>query len=412
MKNHPMFHTLFNLKGNARACVYTEPMWGIPFNLYNPYMAVYMLALGLTDEMIGLVATIGTLSQVVFSILGGLITDKLGRRMTTFIFDIISWGVPAFIWMIAKDYKYFIIAALVNGVFRVTAISWNSLLVEDTPKDQLVVIYTWVYIAALGTGFFSPLAGIAIEKFTLIPTMRFIFGFTFVMMMAKFIILFFFSKETELGKTRMDATKHESFTSQLTGYGAVIKQIIATKPTMFLLGIMLVMNIQNTVFINFWAINAVDRIGIPMMWISIFPMLKSIIFLIFYFFIMPRVTIDHYKRPLEIALFVLSIASFLMVIASTGTTILVFISIVAEAGSLALIRPLTDSLQVTLVDPKERARIIGVLFTTVLLLSAPFGWISGVLSALDRRLPFVLVGILLLSTMIWTKRQSESQALH
>ena len=77
-----------------RACVYTEPLWGIPYNLYTPYVSVYMLALGLTDAQIGLIVTISLVLQIFSSLMGGVVTDKLGRRKTTFIFDTISWSIP------------------------------------------------------------------------------------------------------------------------------------------------------------------------------------------------------------------------------------------------------------------------------------------------------------------------------
>ncbi len=90
MKGHPLIKTILTVEGNSRACIYTEPLWGIPYSLYVPYMSVYMLALGLSDVQIGLIATIGLISQMFFSVLGGVITDKLGRRMTTLIFDLIE----------------------------------------------------------------------------------------------------------------------------------------------------------------------------------------------------------------------------------------------------------------------------------------------------------------------------------
>ena len=48
MAKHPFITTLKNLSGNARGCVLTEPLWGIPFNLYAPYASVYMLAFGIS----------------------------------------------------------------------------------------------------------------------------------------------------------------------------------------------------------------------------------------------------------------------------------------------------------------------------------------------------------------------------
>ena len=49
LTSHSLVKTLLDLRGNARGAVFTEPLWGIPFNLYAPYVSVYMLAFGLTD---------------------------------------------------------------------------------------------------------------------------------------------------------------------------------------------------------------------------------------------------------------------------------------------------------------------------------------------------------------------------
>ena len=39
-----MIVTLLGLRGNGRASVYTEPMWGLSMMLVLPYASVYMLA--------------------------------------------------------------------------------------------------------------------------------------------------------------------------------------------------------------------------------------------------------------------------------------------------------------------------------------------------------------------------------
>ena len=187
MARHPLITTLRNLRGNVRGCVYTEPLWGIPFNLYAPYVSVYMLALGLTDSRIGLITSIGLASEVLWTILSGAITDKLGRKRTTLIFDILSWSVPTRIWAIAQDFTYFLVAAIVNSVWRITLNSWQCLLVEDTDPKLLVDVYSWVHIAGLLVAFVSPLAGLLVAQFSLVPTMRALYLLAFVMMTAKFL---------------------------------------------------------------------------------------------------------------------------------------------------------------------------------------------------------------------------------
>src|SRR5512138_2331411 len=101
MLKHPLVRTLLSLRGNPKSCVLTEPLWGIPYNLYAPYVSVYMLNLGLKDSQIGLLVSIGLAVQIVSALMGGAITDKLGRRKTTAIFDFFSWSVPMVIWAIA-----------------------------------------------------------------------------------------------------------------------------------------------------------------------------------------------------------------------------------------------------------------------------------------------------------------------
>ena len=65
-----LWHTLLHLRGNPRACVWTEPMWGLSMALVLPYLSVFMLVLGLEDAQIGLLATVGMVSQVVFGLAG------------------------------------------------------------------------------------------------------------------------------------------------------------------------------------------------------------------------------------------------------------------------------------------------------------------------------------------------------
>ena len=92
---NPLLDTLCHLEGNAKPCLLLEPLWGIPYNLYLPFVSVYMAALGLSATEIGLVSTVFFASQMVWALLSGPLTDKLGRRVCTVIFDCLSWSVPA-----------------------------------------------------------------------------------------------------------------------------------------------------------------------------------------------------------------------------------------------------------------------------------------------------------------------------
>ncbi|MFN3587164.1 MAG: NAD-dependent DNA ligase LigA, partial [Moraxellaceae bacterium] len=98
------------------------------------------------------------------ALLSGAITDKLGRRLTTLIFDILAWSAPAIIWALSQDFWWFMVAGIMNAIWRVTMNSWTCLLVEEADHNQLVDIYTWIHISNLAAGFVAPLAGLLVAR--------------------------------------------------------------------------------------------------------------------------------------------------------------------------------------------------------------------------------------------------------
>jgi MFS family permease len=157
--NHPLFQTLRELKGNPRSAVLTEVMFGIPYNLFMPFASVYMLAFGLTDQQIGAIASLGLVVQIFSALLSGAIVDKFGRRLTLFICDMLCWGVPCLIWAVAQDVRFFIAAAAMNGLWRISHTAWTCLMIEDAEERHLVHIWTWIMIFAVCSAFLAPLGG-------------------------------------------------------------------------------------------------------------------------------------------------------------------------------------------------------------------------------------------------------------
>ena len=88
---NPLIDLLVHLKGNERACLWTEPLWGIPYNLYVPFVSVYMAALGMTPVQIGAMSTIFFISQmfhlfvifcydlILFSVMEHIADERVGK---------------------------------------------------------------------------------------------------------------------------------------------------------------------------------------------------------------------------------------------------------------------------------------------------------------------------------------------
>ena len=390
MNNHSLITTLKNLRGNPRGCVYTEPLWGIPFNLYSPYISIYMLALGLSDKQIGLIVSISWGFQIFLALLSGVVTDKLGRRRTTLIFDILSWSVPALISALAQNFWYFLAAGIVNSFWRITDNSWTCLLVEDADQSQLVDIYTWIYIANIMVGFIAPLTGILIGVFSLVPTMRGLYIFAAIMFTLKAIVTYRMTEETGQGKIRLHETRHQSFFDVLGEYKGVLRAVLHTPQTLYTAGILLVLGIASMISGSFWAIIVTEKLHIPAQNLAFFPFIKSAIMLLFFFVVMPRIGKMHFKVPLVLGFLGFVLSQFLLVTAPDRSYFFLVISVFLEACCFATVSPLVSKMVVLSIDAKERARIQSIIYVGTILITSPFGWIAGNLSALDKALPFLL----------------------
>jgi MFS family permease len=349
-----------------------------------------MVALGLADRQIGLILSISWGFQIVMALLGGAITDKLGRRRTTLIFDILSWSIPALISALAQNFWYFLAASIINSLWRITHNSWTCLLVEDAEPDQLADIYTWIYISNLVVGFIAPLAGVFISTFSLVPTMRGLYLFAAFMFTLKAVVTYLLTEETAQGQVRLDETRDQSLAYILREYKGVLSELLRTPQTLYTAGIMLVISVSSMIGGSFWAIIVTEKLHIPAEHIAVFPFIKSAISLAFLFAVTPRLTKMHFKVPMVVG-FLSFIASQVVLITTPELGYFsLALSVFLEACSFAVVGPLVDRMTVLTVNARERARIQSILYVGIILLTSPFGWIAGTLSEIDRTWPFIL----------------------
>lgn len=390
LKNHSLIAGLLNLQGNPRGCVYTEVLWGIPFNFYAPYVSIYMVALGLADREIGLIVSISWVCQIFLALMSGVITDKLGRRRTTLIFDILAWSVPALISAIAQNFWYFLVAGIVNSVWQITRNSWTCLMIEDAEPEQLGDIYTWVYIANQMVGFAAPLAGILIGAYSLVPTMRGLYLFAAVMFTVKAVITYLMTHETRQGVVRLHETRHQSVFHVLGEYRGVLSALLRTPQTLYSAAIMLVLSISSVISGTFWGILVTERLHLPAQNLSLFVFTKAAIVLLFFFFVMPRLHRFRINVPITFGFLGFVASQVLLITAPDGSYVFLMLSVILEACCFAAVNPLVDQVVARTVNAQERARILSILYVTIILLTSPFGWIAGLLSEMNKALPFVL----------------------
>lgn len=376
--------------GNPWYCLITEPLWGIPYTLFVPFAAVYMQLLGLSPMQIGIVATVMSASQIVASFLAGSLTDKLGRRWCTFIFDTIAWSVPTLLWTFAQSFEWFVIGAVFNGMLSITTVSWNCLMVEDAPESKMVQLFSVMYIAGQIAVFFSPLATLLVNRFDTVTVVRGLYAFAFLGMTTKFIVLQIYSRETGLGKRRKQEVKDIPFLRLVTSSFSVLRDMLKRPAAV---GTIVLLAISTTVVLinnNFWSLFVTNALGIDEGYLGIFVFVKSAVQLFCYLFIGPRISTYRFRNPLLIGWGILASAQAMLFFLPPQAVVMVGVYVVLEAVALSIILPIADSLIILNADPREKARNMGITHSLVQVLVLPFGSVGGMLSSFNRAAPFAL----------------------
>ncbi len=407
MHSHPLFEFLFTVKGNTKPLILIEPLWGIPFNLLAPFITLYMVALGVTDVQIGLILSIAMVVQVAFSFLGGIIADKLGRRITTMLGDFFGWSVACFIWAISQNFWYFLIAVLMNSFEQINQTAWYCLLVEDSEEKDILNIFNWITIGGLVAVFFAPISGLLIGRFSLVPVIRVVYFSFSISMLLKTFITMRYTKETRQGMVRRQATKDVSVWKLVAEYKQLVPYIFRNKATMQTLAIMVIVYITNMINNNFFGLYVNLRMGIPEQYLAFFPILRAIVMIVFMFAIQHRLERLKLKIPMQVGLVVYVVCQVLLIFGPKGRIWPVVLFTLLEAIANALVMPRKDAMQVMSVDPAERARIVALLTAFMIGFSSPFGYMVGLLSSIDRRLPFVLSSFLYLLAILVISRFKE-----
>ena len=405
-----IFAPLLALKGNARYAVFTEPLWGIPFNLYSPFLTLFMFSLGVMDAHIGILLAVGLAVQMVASVLSGVLTDKFGRRKTNIVWDHLAWTVPCFIWAFAQDFRWFLVAAVFNGLWPIGSNAWECLLVEDEEPSKIVQLFNWVYIAGSISIFFAPISIIFIRVFELQIVMRVLLAFAAVSMSAKFTLHYIFATETKQGVIRLKETAGVPIYRLLLQYKGVLKQIFTTPATVRVLLLIIILHIQQIAG-GFFTLYVTQDLGLPEEYVAWFPVLRGAIMLVF--FLAFQRFLGRFSIYLVmfggLALYVTGYVLLLWTPAGFLLPLLIFTAI--DACAAALFMPRRDSMVINNVDPAERARIRAMLMAIMLGVASPFAVLAGRLSEMNRRIPLAAsIGLfMLIAVIVWIERRKKDE---
>lgn len=191
---------LRDLPRNPRYSILLEPVWAIPGTIVLFYAPLYMKEAGLSDIEIGIINSVNLYFAFIFQLFAGSVTNKLGRKRTTLIFDLLAWSVPMFIWAFSQNFWLFLMAYLLNATSKFVTVSFNCLIIEDVEEHKRSKVFAMLNMIITGAGVLTPIAGVVIADFGIAPTLASIYFVGGLLMTAMFLFVIATRKRLRLAR--------------------------------------------------------------------------------------------------------------------------------------------------------------------------------------------------------------------
>lgn len=156
----------FMLKGNILILSLTTLLFTIPYQMWHPYLPLYVVSLGGTAASYGLLISIQEVAWSTFRTPFGYLSDRKGRKGIV-VAGTFLYGLTLFLYGLAWRplWALLFIPMVMEGVIRgAYTPALSALTAESVPKDRRGMAYAAIYSFPLMASAASPLIGIYIWR--------------------------------------------------------------------------------------------------------------------------------------------------------------------------------------------------------------------------------------------------------
>lgn len=132
----------FILERDAKILLGVNFFTSVAFTIYSFTLPLYLLTLGYSPPVIGLLTAIGIITMLLVVLPSGYIADRLGRRVPIIAGSLIA-GFSFFLFVLMNNFFVFVIASLLHGVSNgLQHPAMNALISEKSSDDTRKYLFT------------------------------------------------------------------------------------------------------------------------------------------------------------------------------------------------------------------------------------------------------------------------------
>ena len=172
--------------------------------LWWPYKSLFILELGATNEILGLLVMVETLGGMFFQIPGGVLADRYGRKRVIIASAILGFGSPL-IYLFAGDWIQLVPAMLLASTASLSRGAMNALIAESLPTDKRGAGFAAIsFVQKIPNVFTGIIGGVIMDHFGVIPGVRIVLTGVIGVSALSVVIYWMFLEETLLPESRKD----------------------------------------------------------------------------------------------------------------------------------------------------------------------------------------------------------------
>jgi MFS family permease len=369
---------LADLPANARYSVLLEPLWAVLGTAAIYYAALYMKTVGLSTLGIGLIMSVSLYTGVFWQLAAGTLTDRMGRHRATFVFDVLSWVVPMFLWAVADSFWLFLVAYLFNATSRVVNVSFGLLLTEDVGEDQRPRVFGAIKLIIMVAGLLTPVIGVFMQRYGTLRTLRMVYLLGGVCMLVHVLVRNHLTTETTEGLRARGLHRSIGLARQVGSGVRLFARAVTDRRLAVLVAVYALTYLGWQVNI-FQVVYLVDVLGFGPEQVSYLPALAAAAALVCYLLVMPRLR----RRPVEsntrAALVVCTAGWVLFLVVPRHGLVLLVISTVLSAAGQFLVESYRDALVVSRLPAAQRAGLFSAIQTVTAVTAVPSGYVGALL---------------------------------
>ncbi len=381
---------LSDLPRNARYPVFFQPLWALFSVTVLFYAPLYMKAVGLSDIEIGTINTSTTFFAFFWHFLAGPITNKMGRRKTIAIFDVICWGIAMLVWALARNFWWFLAAGLINSSVKVAAVSWNCLISEDTPANKRARVFSLMYFINSAAGLLIPVAGLFISKYGTEPTMRVLYTLAGITVSGMSVARYHFTTETRAG---LEIMKKHGGQSLVQSFKSFITTTLRVYRNRRVILVTLVFVITNFIAgLNFFqVIYFKEQLKYDESVFSLTPAINALLNILLFVFAMPYLRRMSEVKNLIFSLLACAVGALMFLFMPAYNPFILFLTMGILAAGNFIVSTNRDAVFMNSVDDDVKADAFSAVLTITTLSCVPAGYIAGWSYSLNPVYPFIII---------------------